>query len=193
MACVRSRRSAGSGPGRPGHHRRLPRARRVGRRGRDEDLVLDGEIVALSGARPDFATLQRRMPAESPPARLLAAVPVTLIVFDLLRAGSRSLLRNPQAQRRALLDGLGLTVPGVIEVPPAFPDDAAALLRASRDQGYEGIMLIFNHHAFLQVAPLSRAEAREARSCSHVMAYGDARVRACVMTFSAPPVLPPRY
>ncbi len=104
-------------------------------------LVLDGEIVALSGARPDFAALQRRMTAGHPPARLLAAVPVTLVVFDLLRAGSRSLLRNPHAQRRALLDGLGLAAGGIIEVPPAFPGDAAALLQASRDQGYEGIML----------------------------------------------------
>jgi bifunctional non-homologous end joining protein LigD len=76
-----------------------------------------------------------------PPDRLAAAVPVTLIVFDLLRAGSRSLLRNPYAQRRDLLDGLGLVVPGIIEVPPAFPGNAAALLQASRDQGYEGTML----------------------------------------------------
>ena len=84
-------------------------------------LVLDGEVVGLSAGRPDFASLQRRMTTSPPPARLAAAVPVTLIVFDLLRVGSRSLLRNPDAQRRALLDGLGLAVPGVIEVPPAFP------------------------------------------------------------------------
>jgi bifunctional non-homologous end joining protein LigD len=43
-------------------------------------LLLDGEIVALSGAVPDFARLQRRMHAGRPLAPLLAAVPVTLIV-----------------------------------------------------------------------------------------------------------------
>ena len=104
-------------------------------------LVLDGEIVALSGPRPNFAAMQRRMLTGRPPDRLAAAVPVTLIVFDLLRVGSRSLVRNPHDQRRVLLDGLGLPVPGIIEVPPAFPGDAAALLQASRDLGYEGIML----------------------------------------------------
>lgn len=31
--------------------------------GRRGPLVLDGEIVVLSGARPDFAALQRRMTA----------------------------------------------------------------------------------------------------------------------------------
>jgi bifunctional non-homologous end joining protein LigD len=43
--------------------------------------------------------------------------------------------------RRALLDDLGLPVPGMVEVPPAFPGDAAALLAATRDQGLEGIVL----------------------------------------------------
>src|SRR5260370_19475597 len=47
-------------------------------------LVLDGEIVALSGPRPDFTVLQRRMRASPPDAGLLAAVPVTLILFDVL-------------------------------------------------------------------------------------------------------------
>jgi bifunctional non-homologous end joining protein LigD len=104
-------------------------------------LVLDGEIVALTGARPDFTRLQRRMLASGPPARLLAAVPVTLIVFDVLRIGRRELLGNPNAQRRALLEGLGIEVPGSVQVPSAFPGDGAALLLATRDEGYEGIML----------------------------------------------------
>jgi hypothetical protein len=50
-------------------------------------LVLDEEIVALSGARPDFTLLQRRMRSGPPGAGLLAAVPVTLIIFDVLRSG----------------------------------------------------------------------------------------------------------
>jgi ATP-dependent DNA ligase len=36
---------------------------------------------------------------------------------------------------------LGLPVPGTVQVPPAFPGDAVALLDAIRDQGYEGIVL----------------------------------------------------
>jgi bifunctional non-homologous end joining protein LigD len=104
-------------------------------------LVLDGEIVVLAGARPDFTALQKRMTAGIPSARLLASVPVTLIVFDVIEAGRRSLLREPYVLRRALLEDLGVRVPGIAEIPPAFPGDAVALLNASRDQGYEGIML----------------------------------------------------
>jgi bifunctional non-homologous end joining protein LigD len=101
-------------------------------------LVLDGEIVALSGPRPDFTALQRRMTAGRPGDRLLAAVPVTLIVFDVLRAGRDHLAGSPYVLRRTLLDDLGLPVPGTVQVPPAFPGDAAALLAATRDQGWEG-------------------------------------------------------
>jgi bifunctional non-homologous end joining protein LigD len=104
-------------------------------------LVLDGEIVALSGPRPDFAALQRRMTAGRPGAGLLAAVPVTLIVFDVLRSGRDNLAGRPYVLRRALLEDLGLPVPGTVEVPPAFPGDAAALLAVTRDQGWEGVVL----------------------------------------------------
>jgi len=101
-------------------------------------LVLDGEIVALSGPRPDFTALQRRMTAGRPGTGLLAAVPVMLIVFDVLRSGREDLAGSPYVLRRALLDDLGLQVPGTVQVPPAFPGDAAVLLAATRDQGWEG-------------------------------------------------------
>ena len=58
-------------------------------------LVLDGEIVALSRPRPDFTVLQRRMTAGRPVPGLLAAVPVTLIVFDVLRSGRDHLAGSP--------------------------------------------------------------------------------------------------
>ena len=68
-------------------------------------------------------------------------MPVTLIVFDVLRSGRDHLVRSPYVLRRALLEDLGLPVPGVVQVPPAFPGDAAALLAATQEQGYEGIVL----------------------------------------------------
>jgi bifunctional non-homologous end joining protein LigD len=95
----------------------------------------------VAGESPGFTALQRRMTAGRPGAGLLAAVPVTLIVFDVLRSGRDHLLRSPYVLRRALLDDLGLPVPGTVQVPPAFPGDAAALLEATRDQGWEGIVL----------------------------------------------------
>jgi bifunctional non-homologous end joining protein LigD len=104
-------------------------------------LVLDGEIVALSGPRPDFTVLQQRMHASRPGTGLLAAMPVTLIIFDVLRSGREDLTGSPYVLRRALLEDLGLQVPGSVQVPPAFPGDAAALLEVTRAQGLEGIVL----------------------------------------------------
>ena len=101
-------------------------------------LVLDGEIAALSGPRPDFTVLQRRMRATRPGAGLIAAVPVTLIIFDVLRSGRDHLTGSPYVLRRALLEDLGLQVPGSVQVPPAFPGDEAALLDPTCDQDLEG-------------------------------------------------------
>jgi bifunctional non-homologous end joining protein LigD len=93
-------------------------------------LIVDGELVAFGGDRPSFTLLQRRMHVTRPSASLVTAVPVTFIVFDLLRQASRSLLAGPYAQRRALLDGLGLSADH-LSVPPSFPGRARALTDAS--------------------------------------------------------------
>jgi bifunctional non-homologous end joining protein LigD len=84
-------------------------------------LVLDGEIVALSGPRPDFTALQRRMRTGRPGAALLAAIPVTLIIFDVLSSGREDLAGSPYVLRRALLEDLGLEIPGTVQVPQGSP------------------------------------------------------------------------
>ena len=111
-------------------------ARAAGRR----TLVLDGEIAVFDGDSPSFAQLQRRMHVGRPAPALVAAVPVTYLAFDLLWQASRSLLRGPYAQRRALLDGLALAGER-LSVPPAFPGQARALADASRELGLEGVVL----------------------------------------------------
>lgn len=92
--------------------------------------------VAVAGGRVRVWSRTGR-----PGGGLLAAVPVTLIIFDVLRSGRDHLDRSPYVLRRALLEDLGLEVPGSVQVPPAFPGEAAALLAATRDRGLEGIML----------------------------------------------------
>src|SRR5438067_6955383 len=63
-------------------------------------VILDGEIVAVRGGRPDFAALQSRMHVRRPQARLVSGTPVELYVFDLLHQGEESLLALPYAERR---------------------------------------------------------------------------------------------
>jgi bifunctional non-homologous end joining protein LigD len=103
-------------------------------------LILDGEIVAFDGARPSFSRLQKRMHVARPGPALKSAVPVSYVAFDLLHQAGRSLLRNPYAQRRAMLDSLGLET-RTVSVPPAFPGEVHAVIDASRQLGLEGAML----------------------------------------------------
>ena len=80
--------------------------------GRDyDDMLLDGEVVALDGGRPSFHALTERMHvADRRRAQRLAATrPVTLMVFDLLRLFGSDLTGQPWSARRELLDRLDLT------------------------------------------------------------------------------------
>jgi bifunctional non-homologous end joining protein LigD len=106
----------------------------------EHEAILDGEIVAWDDAgRPSFATLQQRMHVQRPAGALVASVPVTYLVFDLLWLDGRSYLDLPYSTRRAALAELGLSGPAWA-TPPAFAGDGAAALAASREQGLEGVV-----------------------------------------------------
>jgi bifunctional non-homologous end joining protein LigD len=112
-----------------------------------EQAVLDGEIVALTGAdrpggRPSFEALQQRMNiSASDDVRILAArIPVTYLAFDLLSLNGHALLDLPWDQRRGLLDELRLAGPGW-QVPPAFTEQTAQEVQAaSVQEGLEGVV-----------------------------------------------------
>lgn len=107
------------------------------------DLLLDGEVVVMRDGLPSFGSLAERFNVTSDRvARTLAAqAPVTLMVFDVLRAAGSDLTGRALRQRRDLLDGLagaGLTGRWV-QVPPVF-DDGDELIAATADAGVEGIV-----------------------------------------------------
>jgi bifunctional non-homologous end joining protein LigD len=103
-------------------------------------VLLDGEIVALEGGRPSFGALQQRMHASAAQARrLVARVPVTFLVFDVLHLDGSPTVDLPYSRRRELLEGLGLRGAHWL-TPKAFPGAGAAVLAASREQGLEGVV-----------------------------------------------------
>ena len=104
------------------------------------DMVLDGEIAAFDGGRPSFAALQRRMHVGTPSPRLVAAVPVTYLVFDIMYADGRPLVNEPYEQRRAILEAQPLAGPHV-HVPPSFPGGGQAVLAVSLRDGLEGVVV----------------------------------------------------
>jgi bifunctional non-homologous end joining protein LigD len=105
--------------------------------------VLDGEIVAFGGgAWPSFEALQQRINISSPAQiRLLAAqIPVTYVAFDLLCQDGRPLLDVAYAERRALLDGLGVNGRHC-QTPPSFTDvTGAEIVALSKQHGLEGVV-----------------------------------------------------
>ena len=120
--------------------RTYPELADLGRQAGLGDMVLDGEIAAFTGGRPSFAALQRRMHVGAPAPHLVAAVPVTYLVFDIMYAGGQPLITEPYARRRAILEAQPLAGPHV-HVPPSFPGGGHAVLAVSVRDGLEGVVV----------------------------------------------------
>jgi bifunctional non-homologous end joining protein LigD len=122
---------------------RYPELSALGRALGSTEVVLDGEIVALDPktGRPSFERLQRRMHVESESAirRLRQDVPITYVVFDLLWLDGRPTTGLAYAERRHLLEGLGLNGANW-HTPASHPGEGRALLDATASAGLEGIV-----------------------------------------------------
>jgi len=108
------------------------------------DALVDGEIVALDDrGRTDFGRLQPRMNVTRPReiAELAAAVPVRLLLFDVLEVAGTATIDEPYEQRRVRLERLlrpGSDVP--VDVPDAVEEDPVAALEEARRLGREGLV-----------------------------------------------------
>lgn len=105
-----------------------------------EDLLLDGEVVAMKQGRPDFATLAERFNVTNARVaqELAAAAPITFMAFDVLRVMGHDVTRRPWTERRSLLEATGLDGE-IVQVPPVF-EDGPGLLAATAEQQLEGIV-----------------------------------------------------
>jgi bifunctional non-homologous end joining protein LigD len=105
--------------------------------------VLDGEVLALDAqGRASFQLLQSRMGLAHAPgraARRAAAVPVHLVLFDVMHLAGRSLVPLPYARRREELEGLELDGPSW-STPAALVGHGERALRATREHGLEGLV-----------------------------------------------------
>jgi ATP-dependent DNA ligase len=72
-----------------------------------KSFVVDGELIIIDDNALSFEALQLRLhPAASRVAKLAAAQPAQLLLFDCLAAGQKSLLKAPLMERRAALEAL---------------------------------------------------------------------------------------
>jgi bifunctional non-homologous end joining protein LigD len=101
-------------------------------RGLPAGLVLDGELVAWKGSEPHFPHICRRVLNRD------VSVPMTFVIFDLLRSSERDLTRQTYEERRHELVKLGLDGPNWTTCE-AF-EDGRALYAAVCELGYEGVV-----------------------------------------------------
>jgi bifunctional non-homologous end joining protein LigD len=104
--------------------------------------VLDGEVVAVDDTgRPDFGLLQTRMGLTKPREVEAAAkgAPVRYLLFDVLHAEGRSLVRQTYDERREVLERV-VRPEGAIDVPVVFDGDLEAAMRTSQRLRLEGVV-----------------------------------------------------
>ncbi|KRE53300.1 ATP-dependent DNA ligase [Arthrobacter sp. Soil736] len=108
-----------------------------------QDFIADGEIIAVGPAgRPDFGVLQGRMKLTKPGdvRRARAAIPVRLMLFDLLADAGRDLRRLPLKERRELLADFYSPSDCPVELSETLDDRVEHILDSARELGLEGVM-----------------------------------------------------
>ena len=118
---------------------------RAAAEGLRDTVIFDGEIVAYEkGKRLTFFDLQKRLGRRAPDLFMKENVPIVLLVFDLLHLNGRSLLAEPLAERRRLLDALPLPGPIIRRVDvaqAASADEIEAAFTGARTHGNEGLII----------------------------------------------------
>lgn len=105
--------------------------------------VLDGEIVIATSGGLEFDTLQMRLhPAASRVNKLAEATPASIVFFDLLCEGDKSLCDIPFAKRRARLEALLENAKPPLHLTPATEDrtTAADWFRRFEGAGLDGVV-----------------------------------------------------
>lgn len=103
------------------------------------DFTVDGEVVALSRGRTDFARLQQRMQITDPAVARASKVRVVYYLFDLLSLNGVDTTGLPLHTRKALLrDVLDLRPP--LRFTTHRTGDAGALLDEACARGWEGLV-----------------------------------------------------
>ncbi|HTS98506.1 MAG TPA: non-homologous end-joining DNA ligase [Streptosporangiaceae bacterium] len=106
---------------------------------RRQDCVVDGEIVAFEGSQTRFERLQQRLGVANPGKDLLAEVPVSYYLFDVLYAGGRDTRPMPLSERKQVLRAV-LRFDDPLRYTEHRDRDGAAYYREACRDGWEGLV-----------------------------------------------------
>jgi ATP-dependent DNA ligase len=134
--------------------------------------VLDGEIVIVGANGLDFDSLQLRLhPAASRVKMLSREIPASVVFFDLLCEGDRSLCEAPFAERRTRLESILENATSPLHLTPATADRAIAAdwFKRFEGAGLDGVMAKANAGTY---APNKRVmlKVKHERTCDCVVA-----------------------
>ncbi len=121
----------------------VPDVVEIVRRGfRDNEAILEGEVIAEGGGRPlPFQLLMRRFRRMGSDFDLVERIPLKLYLFDLLLLNGKSYLERSYIERRAKLEEIVeeplLIVPSMVT---DSPDEGQSFMLESLKKGHEGIM-----------------------------------------------------
>ncbi len=101
--------------------------------------VLDGEIVAMSGGRPDIQELLPRITSQGWTPQPAGISPVTYIVFDILEQDGVPLVNLPLTERRQILQKRVKEGPHVVISEPV-ESQGTEYYQAAVRKGLEGVM-----------------------------------------------------
>jgi bifunctional non-homologous end joining protein LigD len=108
-----------------------------------QPFVADGEIIAVGpSGRPDFGLLQGRMKLTRPGdvAKARRAIPVRLVLFDLLYDGGTDLRRLPLIKRRQRLEQFFNPSDSPVDLSTVLEDRVEHILESAQELGLEGVM-----------------------------------------------------
>jgi DNA ligase-1 len=110
----------------------------------DREIVMDGEILAhREGHVLPFFDLQRRLGRKVVSAKLRQEVPVVFVAFDLLYLNGDVVMDQPLAERRRLMESLGLQHPFLLArlETASSAADLDRIFAETRERGNEGLMV----------------------------------------------------
>lgn len=108
-----------------------------------QPFVADGEIIAVGpSGRPDFGLLQGRMKLTRPAdvAKARKAIPVRLMLFDLLYDGGTDLRALPLAKRRNRLEQFFTASDCPVDLSLVLKERVEDILESAQELGLEGVM-----------------------------------------------------
>ena len=109
----------------------------------EQPFVADGEIIAVGpSGRPDFGLLQGRMKLTraADVAKAQNAIPVRLMLFDLLYDGGTDLRRLPLSERRQRLEQFFRPSDCPVELSTVLDDPVQHIMDSAQELGLEGVM-----------------------------------------------------